>query len=171
VSKKPRQAPAAPKVVRNEVAARYRTGQEAKVRRALAPFGTLDTYPAQRMVVLTRAPGITSTAAAAALDELRRLKLVEFVTPVLRDPDTNTRQVLTDEIVVRMKPGRTRRTLAALGAPHGIAIARQNEFEPSQYIVTVAEPSGTQTLDVARSLDSSDEVEFASPNFLTQVKR
>jgi len=171
VSKKARQAPPAPKVVRNEVAARYRTGQEAKVRRALAPLGTLETYPTQRMVVLKRAPGITSTVAQAALDELRRQKVVEFVTPVLRDPDTNTRQVLTNEIVVRMKPGRTRRTLAALGAPHGIAIARQNEFEPSQYIVTVAEPSGTQTLDVAKSLDSSDEVEFASPNFLTEIKR
>lgn len=159
------------KVVRGEIAARYGAGQERKVRSALGKCGNVNTYPSQRIVVLKRAPGVTAAAARTVLDELQRSNVIEYVTPVLRDRDTNSRQVLTDEIVVRLKPGRTRRALAALESAHGFTITRRNEFEPSQYIVTVPNPSGTQTLDVARSIDRSDDVEFASPNFLTQVKR
>lgn len=153
------------------MAARYRTGQERKVRDALAPFGSVETYPLRRMVVLQQAPGVARATVQAVLDELQRAKLIEFVTPVLVDRQSNARQVLTDEIVLRLKPGRSQRTLAVLTAEHGVRIGRRNEFEPSQYIVKVLNPSGTQTLDVARSLDRSDDVEFASPNFLTEIKR
>jgi hypothetical protein len=159
------------KTVPNEMAARYRTGQERRVRDALAPFGSVEAYPRQRMLVLHLAPGRATARVEAALDNLQRLRLVEFVTRVLLDPDSNARQVLTDEIVLRLKPGRTGRTLAALKAEHGIQIGQRNKFEPSQYIVTVPNPSGTRTLDVARSLDQSEDVEFASPNFLTKITR
>ena len=159
------------KTVRNEIAARYRDGQEKKVCKALAPFGKVQMYPSQRMVVLECAQGQPSAKVNAALHDLRAAGLLEFVTPVLLDRESNTRQVLTDEIVLRLKPGRTKRTLEALKNEHGLEIGSRNEFEPSQYIVKVPKPSGTTTLDVARSLDSSDDVEFASPNFITQVKR
>ena len=159
------------KTVPNGIAARYRSGQDGAVRGALSPLGRVESYPQQRMIVLHRASGITAAKVRAVLDELQRAKLIAFVTPVLLDPDSRTRQVLTDEIVVRLKPGRGRRTLAALEAVHGIEIDRRNEFEPSQYIVKVPKPSGLQTLNVARSLDRSEDVEFASPNFLTEIKR
>ena len=152
-------------------AARYCAGQEKKVRDALAPFGEIEIYPAQRMLVLERAPGVTAARMREVLEDLQRNHAVEFVTPVLLDAKSNTRQVLTDEIVLRLKPGRTKRTLQALGAAHGVKIGRRNEFEPSQYVVTVPSPSGTQTLEIARSLDASDDVEFASPNFLSEIKR
>ena len=160
-----------PKRVPNEVAARYRAGGEQKVIDRLARFGRVEKYPLQRMVVLHRLPDVAAAKVQAALNDLQQAGLVEFVTPVLLDPDSHTRQVLTDEIVLRLKPGRTAHRLAALKAAHGIEIGQRNKFEPSQYIVKVPKPSGTQTLDVARSLDQSDDVEFASPNFLTQIKR
>ncbi len=159
------------KALANEMAARYRAGQEPKVRDALAPFGSLETYPLGRMIVLRQGPGVVKGTVHTVLDGLQRAKLIEFVTPVLVDRQSNARQVLTDEIVLRLKPGRGQRTLAALAAEHGVRIGRRNEFEPSQYIVKVPKPSGTQTLDVARSLDRSEDVEFASPNFLTEIKR
>jgi len=159
------------KAVPDEIAARYRTGQQEKVRAALAPLGAVETYPQQRMIVVRRGRGVASTKLTSALDDLRKQNVIEFVTPVLRDPESGTRQVLTDEIVLRLKPGRSKRALDALKAAHGIEVERRNEYEPSQYIVKVANPSGTQTLDVARSLDESDDVEFASPNFLTEIKR
>ncbi|SRR6266540_169020 len=159
------------KTVPNEIAVRYRAGQEQQVREALSRFGSVRAYPVKRMIVLHRAPGSASAAVKSALENLQGTGDVEFVTPVLLDPDSNARQVLTDEIVVRLKPGRTTRTLDALQAEHGIEIGSRNEFEPSQYIVKVPKPSGTQTLDVARSIDQSDDVEFASPNYLTEVKR
>lgn len=153
------------------VAARYCAGQEGTVCDALAPLGALEVYQAQRMVVLERSPRVAATRVKTVLEDLRRRNAVEFVTPLLLDPESKTRQVLTDEIVLRLKPGRTKRTLQALGAAHGVTIGKRNEFEPSQYVVKVPSPSGTQTLDIARSLDASDDVEFASPNFLTEIKR
>jgi hypothetical protein len=159
------------KTVPTEVAARYRAGRERAVTAALTPFGRVDTYPAQRMIVVHRSPHATASKVASTLEGLRQAGLVEFVAPVLIDSESGTRQVLTDEIVLRLKPGRTRRTLAALTAEHGIEIGQRNKYEPSQYIVKVPNPSGTQTLDVARSLHRSDDVEFASPNFLTEIKR
>ena len=159
------------KIVPDQIAVKYRTGGDRKVIDTLSRFGSVETYPQQRMLVLHCSPGAAGEGAQRALDELQQAGLVEFVTSVLLDSESNTRQVLTDEIVLRLKPGRTKRTLAALTAEHGVEVDRRNTFEPSQYIVKVPNPSGMQTLDIARSLDRSDDVEFASPNFLTQIKR
>ena len=46
-------------------------------------------------------------------------------------------------------------------------VGKRNEFEPTQYIVKVPDTTGMRTLDVARSLDQQDDVEFACPNYLT----
>lgn len=154
-----------------EVAARYSTGAARKVQAALKPLGTIEDYPEQRMIVLHRAAGSTAADVNKTVKALQERGSIEFVTPVLIDRESNLRQVLTDEIVLRLKPGRHPRALKALSDKHGVRIGKQNEFEPSQYIVTVDKPAGTQTLDVARVLDRSADVEFASPNFLTEFKR
>jgi hypothetical protein len=160
-----------PTPIADQIAIRYRDGQEPIVRDTLSAFGTLEAQPRTRILILHRAAGISPAKVDAAVRGLQAAKAVEFATPVLRDPESHTRQVLTDEIVLRLKPGHTKRTLAALTAEHGVAIGKRNEFEPTQYIVKVLRPSGTQTLEVARALDRRDDVEFASPNFLTDIKR
>src|SRR5204862_2543428 len=119
-------------------------------RETLGTLGTLEPQPSLRIVILHRTPGIPSTKVKAALDDLQHCKAIEFATPVLRDPASDTRQVLTDEIVLRLKPGQANRTLAAVKAEHGVTIGKRNAFEPTQYIVKVPRASGTQTLDVAR---------------------
>jgi hypothetical protein len=168
-----KRSPAAPpqRLIRDQIAVRYCDGHEQKVRETLGMLGTLEAQPSSRIVILHRTPGIPGTKVKAALDDLQQRKAIEFATPVLRDPASDTRQVLTDEIVLRLKPGQAKSTLAAVKAEHGVTIGKRNEFEPTQYIVKVPRASGTQTLDVARSLDQRDDVEFASPNFLTTVKR
>jgi hypothetical protein len=161
-----------PKTIPNQVAVRYRAGQAEKVRERLATLGRTENQPLSRILILHRAPSVTRRAVDTALKTLQDERLVEFATPVLRDSDSGTRMVLTDEIVLRLKSGRaTERTLATLKAEHGLKIGRRNEFEPAQYIVKVPQTSGTHTIDVARSLDRRADVEFASPNFLTDIKR
>ena len=160
-----------PVVMPNQVAVRYCEGQEEKVRDTLSALGTVEPQPSSRILIVHRPSSVPSTKLQAVLDDLLNGKLIEFATPVLHDPDSNTRQVLTDEIVLRLKPGRTDRTLAAVTAEHGVTIGERNEFEPTQYIVKVLHTSGTRTLDVARSLDERDDVEFASPNFLSGIKQ
>jgi hypothetical protein len=168
VSKKP----PPPKTIPNQVAVRYRAGQAAKVRERLATLGRMEDHPLSRILILHRAPSVTRRAVDTALNALQDEKVVDFATPVLRDSESGMRKVLTDEIVVRLKSGHGQhRTLAMLKGEHGLKIGRRNEFEPTQYIVKVTQASGTHTLDVARALDQRADVEFASPNFLTGIKR
>jgi S-adenosylmethionine:tRNA-ribosyltransferase-isomerase (queuine synthetase) len=161
-----------PKTIPGQVAVRYRAGQAGKVHERLAAFGDIEDQPLSRILILHRSPSVTRREVETALEKLEQEKLVEFATPVMRDSQSGTRQVLTDEIVVRLKSGAAlQSTLAALKDTHGLKIGRRNEFEPAQYIVKVKQASGTHTLDVARSLDERADVEFASPNFLTDIKR
>jgi hypothetical protein len=78
---------------------------------------------------------------------------------------------LTDEIVLRLKRNAPRQTLSTLRSQHGLTVCKRNAYEPTQYIVKVSDPSGTNTLDVAQSLFRCQGVEFASPNFLAEVTR
>ena len=170
VSKKS-SAPALTKIP-NELAVRYKAGRADSVRARLAAFGRTEDQPLSRILILHRAPAVTRRALDAAIQTLEDEKLVEFATPVMIDSASGLRQVLTDEIVVRLKSGHAQqRTLATLKGEHGVKIGRRNEFEPTQYIVKVPQASGTRTLDVARSLDQRADIEFASPNFLTNIKR
>jgi|SRR5687767_14089209 len=158
------------RAVPNAIAVRYCVGHEKDVRDSLGAFGRVDMYPSKRMAVLQKPAATGRARLEDTLDRLRAQKAIDFVTPVLLDTKSQTRQVLTDEIILRLKPGRTRRTLQTLGAAHGVKISHRNEFDPAQYVLKVSKPSGTETLDIARSLDASDDVEFACPNYLTEVK-
>jgi len=156
----------------NQLAVRYKAGRADSVRARLAGLGKTEDQPVSRILILHRAPAVTRRALDTAVKALQDEKLVEFATPVMLDLGSGLRQVLTDEIVVRLKAGHAQqRTLATLKGEHGVTIGRRNEFEPTQYIVKVPQASGTRTLDVARSLDQRADVEFASPNFLTDIKR
>ena len=160
------------KPIPTQVAVRYRKGQERQATTALSEFGTLEDQRPQCILILHRSSGISRREVDHVLDDLRDRGVIDFATAVLRDADSGARQVLTDEIVVRLKPNAPqRKTLASLKAEHGVEIGKQNAYEPTQYIVKVVDPSGTNTLDVARLLDRCDDVEFASPNFLTDFKR
>ena len=169
---RPRPSPAKKvRPVPNAIAVRYCTGHEQEVRVALGAIGRVELYPSKQMAVLEKPAAVTESKLDDTLERLRARKAIDFVTLVLLDTKSKTRQVLTDEIILRLKPGRTRRTLQTLGAAHGVKISHRNEFDPSQYVVKVPKPSGTETLDIARSLDASDDVEFACPNYLTEFKR
>jgi hypothetical protein len=160
------------KTIPTQVAVRYRKGKEREVATALSALGTLEDQRTVCMVIVHRSPGVSQRDVDSVLDDLRERAAIDFATAVLRDAASGARQVLTDEIVVRLKRNAPQRqTLASLKAEHGLEIGKQNAYEPTQYIVKVPDPSGTNTLAVARSLDRCDKVEFASPNFLTDFKK
>ena len=156
----------------NEVAVRYRAGEAEEVRKRLAKLGRAEDQPRSCILILHRAPAVTPGMVDTAIKELQDQGLIEFATPVQIDLASGMRMVLTDEIVLRLKPGHaTKRTLKALAAEHGLKVESRNEFEPTQYIVKVPQTSGTRTIDIAHSLDQRADVEFATPNFLTEIKR
>ena len=97
--------------------------------------------------------------------------MAELVTPVLRDRESDLRQILTDEVTVRFKSIQSAEKLKEVERKYGVSVARQNEFVPSQFVLKVDQPSGLRTLDVASALDEADDVQFASPNFVSEHGR
>ena len=161
----------APHIIKDQTAVRYCPGQDRNVREALEQVGTVEEQPASHIFILHRSPDVPAGEVAAAIEALSKAGRIAFATPVLRDPESGTRQVLTDEITLRLKPGSASRALKAMQSEHGVIVGKHNEFEPTQYIVKVPDTTGTRTLDVARLLDERDDVEFAHPNYLTGIKR
>jgi hypothetical protein len=155
-----------------QIAVRYCSGAARKVREALAALGTVESYPPGSILILHRSPSVSAAKVRSAVKALEKDGLVEFATPVLLDRQSNTRRILTGEITIRLKSDApARQTLASLKADHGVRVERRNEFEPTQYVVTVPDPSGTRAREIARSLDSRSDVEFATPNFITDLRK
>jgi hypothetical protein len=154
------------------VAVRWADEAAARVSRALEPFGRIERIDAHRLLLLQRGRGIDRAALERRLAALHSKGLIEFATPVLRDPESHLRQIVTDEITVRFSgPSVPERVLVELGQRYGVHLARRNEFVPNQVVLKVDEPIGRHPLDVARDIDAADEVEFAAPNFISQIRR
>jgi len=167
-----KKGPAPKKARTGQIALRYCPGAEHKVRAALAALGGVESYRPDCILILHRGPKVSAADVRSAVKTLEKDGLVKFVTPVLRDQQSDARQILTGEITVRLKPGASaRRTLASLKADYGVEVKRRNEFEPTQYILSVPDKSGTRTREIARSLDGRSDIEFAAPNFITDFKK
>jgi hypothetical protein len=155
-----------------QIALRYCAGAERKLRAALAGLGAIESYPAGGILILHTSSKVSDAGIRSRVRTLEKDGLVLFSTPVLRDPWSGARQVLTGEITLRLKPGEcARQTLAALREQHGIRVKRRNQFEPTQYVVRVPDASCTRTREIARSLGRRRDVAFAVPNFITDIKR
>jgi len=157
--------------LQNVLALRYREDAEREVGRALRSLGQVEMMGPQRLAIVEFSDEAQREAASKQLQRWLEAGLVEFVTPVLRDAESDLRQILTDEIAVRFKSALPAERLRAVEHKYGVTVARQNEFVPNQFIVKVAQPAGLHTLEVASQLDAANEVEFATPNFISEHRR
>ena len=155
----------------NTFAVRYREGAGAVVSEALRAQGQVRAIEPQRLLIVEFPDAARRAAALRQLNRWTDEGLVEFVTPVLRDAESQLRQILTDEITVRFKSTLPSQQLAAVEQEYGVTVARQNEFVPTQFIFKVSQPKGLDTLDIASRLDAADDVEFATPNFISEYQR
>lgn len=159
-----------PYPIAGQIAVRWMPGAERKAVSSLAPLGRIEKHAASRVLVLHHHAPVSRVR--PVLERLIAGGVVDFVTPVLCEPSTGARQIPTDEIVVRLKSSEhAGRTIKSLSDAHGLQGVRRNEFDPAQYIVKISSSSGQATIKIARSLDRRDDVEFASPNVLTSLKR
>jgi len=156
----------------DQIAIGIRSGKSDAIRERLAEFGRIEGKTSGNIFILHLGSKKVQAAAKSAVEALRREKLATFAAPVVEDRATGARMIVTDEIVVRLKPGcAPKETLATLETEHGVTVRSRNEFEPEQYVVKVGPAAGTNTIEIARAIDARDDVEFASPNYLTAVKR
>lgn len=159
------------KPLNNTVAVRYREGAESLVYEALRSQGRVRAIEAQRLLITEFPNAARYTEAAKQLQLWEDEGVVEFVTPVLRDEESQLQQILTDEITVRFKAVLNTKQLQEVEEKYGVTIVRQNEFVPRQFVVKVPQTRGLRTLDVASQLDAADAVEFATPNFISEYRR
>ena len=155
----------------NIIAVRYREGTKTDVCRALRSLGQVQAKESQRLAIVQFSDASQREEALQLLQQWLDDGVVEFVTPVLRDPESGLYQILTDEIAVRFKSVLPSKHLRAVEQKYGVTVARQNEFVPTQCIMKVTQPKGLHTLEVASQLDAAKEVEFATPNFISEHRR
>lgn len=155
----------------NTIAVRFREGVETDLDQALRALGQVQIDRSQRLAIVKFPDAARRDQASKQLQQWLDDGILEFVTPVLRDAESQLHQILTDEIAVRFKSALPLKRLRAMEQKYGVTVARQNEFVPNQFIVKVAQPEGLRTLEVASRLDAADEVEFATPNFISEHRR
>jgi len=164
--------PAKPRPVAGQLALRVAPRAAKRVHTALSALGRIEPYEPASLLILHKAAKVAGSAVDSAIETLVRDGLVEYVMPVLRDAGSGLRLIPTDEITVRFRPkAPVQGTLTDMRRTEGVSVARRNEFVPSQYTLRVARPSGTRTLDIAKRLEARDDVEFAAPNYISDIKR
>jgi len=152
-------------------AVRYRPTAESAVAGALRQLGSVRHLEPHHLLLVELPDTEREAAAVRKLRAWHRDGQVDFFTPVLRDRQTRLLRILTDEITVRFKPNVPARRRASIQRKLGVNALRQNEFVPSQCVVKVSQPTGLNTLKVARALDQSPDVQFATPNYISEFRR
>ena len=135
-------------------------------------LGKLTALPGGRLFQLEL--GLGDERRVAAWQRLERLVASEALasaSPVLTDQDSGLRQLAGDEISVRFKTRCEPGQLATLMHQSHLALVRRNEFVATQFIFRVERAFGLRVLEVSDLLDALPEVEFAVPNFVTEVAR
>ena len=105
--------------------------------------------------------GPTNLAAISASPD------VAYAYPVLVDPATGRRLLLTDEIVVRLGP---ELTLDELTETQGLSLVRRLRGAEDEYILRLKDRKRNNPLDVANRLTESGSVLWAEPNLLQHVE-
>lgn len=152
------------------LAVRYANSKE-EVREALSSLGKVREVEPQKLFVVQLPKASQKEQALEQIQPLIDRGLIESIVPVLRDEESELLQVLTDEVTVRFKRALPKKERAQVEKKFGFTIARQNEFVPNQYVVKVPASTGADALKVANDLDADDEVEFAAPNFVSELRR
>ena len=143
-----------------------------RLRERLRESGPLRTIGSLGIFVLKLDDARRRPAAWQRLKELQGEGVVVWASPLLRDLQSDLGEILTDEITVRLRPGaEVDRRLQDLLRRTDLVLARRNEFVPNQFVLRVDHPLGLEVLELAVSLDTRPDVEFATPNFVSEVSR
>jgi subtilisin family serine protease len=92
---------------------------------------------------------------------------------VFRERDTGLVRTFRREIVLRFRPRTSEATKAKILAKYGLAIRQQNAYVADQIVAYDAarNRSGEVLLDAANDCAGLAEVQFATPNFVSQYRR
>jgi hypothetical protein len=152
----------------------YDKAQDTPLRQALQVVtpDRPEVRPAARLMMIVPLPNGKAKLASAweQLRELVRKGIAQFATPRLRDSEGYGRYV-TDEVTVRFKKPPKKPELAAFTKQYNLSVIRQSIGSKETYLMKTSEPDWEQVLKHTSTMDADVRVEFASPNFLSEMRR
>ncbi len=128
------------------------------------PFATL---PDGREVVVVRAIAVGNLPDT---ERLRGLPGILRVAPVLVDPATQGRMIPTDELILRLKPGIQAAAMKDSLGKEGVEVLKQvGTARLNTYLARINDPRA-EVLPLARGLSTVPNIEWATPNFVREMK-
>lgn len=104
-------------------------------------------------------------------DLLERYHDAAWVAPVQTDEAGEAVSVPTGEVTVRFHEAPSDAAVEALARRHGAAVARRNELQPRQVVVTPADQRVTYLPELCERLEADAAVEQAWPNTRSRYRR
>jgi hypothetical protein len=155
----------------DRVAVKWAPRERQRVERLLSGVGLTKAVDEAQLFVLELHNPEGRPAAWRRLRELLDQGLIEWASPLVLDATSGLEQIITDEITVRLKPGVSLERWLDSGSRKGLVLARRNEFVPSQCVLKVGQSFGLEPLVRVTGLDADADVQFATPNFLSEISR
>src|SRR5918992_364693 len=105
------------------------------------------------------------------IDTMKARFDVRWAVPVFIHAKTGSRMLITDEIVVRLKPGKDLTSLDGLLQSYGLLLIKPMWGTQNEYVLRLQDPKAVNPLEAANALFESGLVEWAQPNFIQEYKR
>jgi len=159
-----------------EIAVRFESADRQAHERLLRDLDRTATLTSEirnggRLFYVVSLQGTAPDAVARLVSRLRVEMTVAFVGPVFHDPATRVRMIPTDEIVVRLAPGRGAHDLQDVARAMQLTIVGALTGASSEYVLRLSDAKSGRTLEVARGLVASGVFAWVQPDFLRELQR
>ena len=94
---------------------------------------------------------------------------VAFVTPVFVNKETLKEVMITDQFIVKIRPGVSLDQLEELNRENNVQIVRQFYKAEDQFLLRIENPKERNVLEVSDIYQRSELIEWAQPNFLFKL--
>ncbi|HEX6083243.1 MAG TPA: S8 family serine peptidase [Thermoanaerobaculia bacterium] len=111
---------------------------------------------------------VVSAGSDEAVRQLRASPSVDVVAHVFEDPRTGLRLLATDEVLVKLRPGGTKKELADIAAGLGLTIDRPLRGTSDEFVLRLGDGRNGDALEKARLLHETGVFAWAEPSFIRQ---
>jgi subtilisin family serine protease len=161
-----------------EYAVQFQEGLNQKIRQAiieavspLAKMTEKGKIRNQAVITLKMEKAEEPAAIEKIIDNLKVRSDVRWAAPVYIHGKTGSRMLVTDEIVVKLKPGKDLASLAGLLQSYDLLLVKPMWGTQNEYVLRLQDPKAVNPLEAANALFESGLVEWAQPNFIQEYKR
>ena len=156
-----------------ELVVKFRSGTDAdRVTKSLTLQIAVEIHTEGRIFHLVSVPAAANDTSVLSrgIDQLRLSQGVDFVGRAYTDAATDTRMLPTDEIVVKLRPGRSKQELEDFAASLQLSVEKILWGTTDEYVLRLNDP-GDDPLAKAQLLYESKRFLWAEPNFMRQYHK